>query len=256
MTANSSGQNWDPDHYQRVAGYVPVLGRPVLELLDPQPHEAVLDLGCGDGALTQELAALAGRVVAVDASAEQVAAARARGLDARVVRAEALAGEADFAAAFDAVFSNAALHWVPDAAAVATGIGRALKPGGRFVAEFGGAGNVGAVRTAVHQHMTARGFDPDALDPWYFPTTDAYAAVLEAAGLTVDSIELIDRPTPVPGGVGEWLGMFAGTFLSALPAADRGPFKRAVTRDLQATLTDANGQWFVDYVRLRVAAHA
>ncbi len=252
MTAD---QHWDPDRYQRVAGFVPVLGRPVLDLLDPQPHEAVLDLGCGDGALTVELAARAAGVVAVDASPEQVAAARARGLDARVMRAEALAAQTDLHGAFDAVFSNATLHWVPDAAAAAEGIRRVLKPGGRFVAEFGGAGNVAAVRTALHAQLAARGIDPTALDPWYFPTPEEYTAVLAAAGLTVDTIELIDRPTPVPEGIAAWLDTFAGPFLSAVPADERGLFKDAIAGELLPTLTDDNGQWFVDYVRLRVAAH-
>src|SRR5579862_4266048 len=130
-------QRWDPGRYQETAGFVAVLGEPLLELLAAKPGERILDLGCGDGALTEKIAAVAS-VVAVDASADQIKAARARGLDAHVMDGTKLAFENEF----DAVFSNAALHWMRDPDAVIAGVWRALKPGGRFVAECGGAGNV------------------------------------------------------------------------------------------------------------------
>jgi trans-aconitate methyltransferase len=134
-------QHWDPARYQRNAGFVAALGQPVVELLAPRSGERILDLGCGDGALTEVLARDA-RVTGVDASAEQVGAARARGLDAHVADGTRLG----FAAEFDAVFSNAALHWMRDPDAVIDGVWRVLKPGGRFVGECGGAGNVATVR--------------------------------------------------------------------------------------------------------------
>ena len=134
-------QTWNPDQYARNAGFVPALGLPVVELLDPQPGERILDLGCGDGVLTEKLASLGCQVVGVDSSAAQVAAAQARGLDARVVDAHELPFEAEF----DAVFSNAALHWMRQPEAVIAGVWRALEPGGRFVGELGGAGNIAPV---------------------------------------------------------------------------------------------------------------
>src|SRR5579859_7306931 len=167
-------QRWDPGRYRENAGFVAVLGEPLLDLLAPKPGERILDLGCGDGALTRKIAAVA-RVVAVDASADQVQAARARGLDAHVMDGTRLGFEREF----DAVFSNAALHWMRDPDAVIDGVWRALKPGGRFVAECGGAGNVAAVREALCRAVARRGVDGHAVSPWYFPSVDEYQGRLE-----------------------------------------------------------------------------
>ena len=136
-------QHWDPERYSRVAGFVPALGQPVVDLLAPKPGERILDLGCGDGPLTLKLQELGAHVVGVDASPDQIAAAQRLGLDARVVDAHDLR----LPPAFDAVFSNAALHWMKKPDAVIAGVWRALKPGGRFVGEMGAAGNVGTVVT-------------------------------------------------------------------------------------------------------------
>jgi len=157
-------QHWDPARYQRNAGFVAVLGQPVVELLAPRPDERILDLGCGEGTLTAVRARQA-RVTGVDASVEQVAAARVRGLDAHVADGTRLGC---FAEEFDAVFSNAALHWMRDPDAVIDGVWRALKPGGCFVGECGGAGNVATVRGALVAVLARRGIDGDAASPWYF----------------------------------------------------------------------------------------
>src|SRR3984957_11900410 len=157
-------QSWDPDGYARNARFVSDLGAPLIELLAPQAGERILDLGCGDGALTEKLVACGCTVVGVDGSAEQIAAACKRGLDARVKNGEQL----DFDHEFDAVFSNAALHWMKRADAVIEGVRRALKSGGRFVAEMGGAGCVAKVRAALTAALSQRGIDAGPLDPWYF----------------------------------------------------------------------------------------
>ena len=137
-------QGWDPDRYARQARFVADLGMPVVDLLAPQSGEKILDLGCGDGALTIKLQDLGVDVIGVDASAPQIEAARALGLDARVMDGQRLDLPAE---AFDAVFSNAALHWMDeDPDAVIQGVWRALRPGGRFVAEMGGGDNVGRIR--------------------------------------------------------------------------------------------------------------
>lgn len=243
-------QRWDPERYARTAAFVPALGQPVLELLAPRPGERILDIGCGDGALTEKLVASGCRVVGVDGSAEQVEAARARGLDARVADAEAL----DFDGGFDAAFSNAALHWMKRPDAVIDGVWRALEPGGRFVGEMGGAGNVAAIRDALYRVLGARGIDAAASDPWYFPTAEAYRAKLEARGFRVRSIELFQRPTPLPGPMTDWLDTFAGTFLDPLPAGARDAVKAEVARALAPVLRDAARRWHADYVRLRFAA--
>ena len=245
-----TGQSWDPERYARTARFVAEHGASVLELLDPKPGERVLDLGCGDGALTVEIARAGAEVVGVDASAEQIAATRALGIDARVMSGDALTFDAEF----DAVFTNAALHWIKDAPAVIAGVRRALKPGGRFVGEMGGAGNCAAVRGALHEALADRGIDPDKLDPWFFPDETEYGGLLKAEGFEVQAIERFNRPTLIPGPLEDWLDTFCESFLKALPNADQGPTKAAIAASLRSTLCDDDGKWTVDYVRLRFDA--
>src|SRR5262245_42969160 len=210
---SDSSQRWDPDAYARNARFVADLGAPLLEMLAPRAGERILDLGCGDGALTEKLVALGCEVVGVDSSPEQVAAARARGLDAHVVDARSLGFDAEF----DAVLSNAVLHWVKDADAALAGVARALRSHGRFVAELGGAGCVAHIRSALHAELTARGLDASRYDPWYFPTLEDYRSRLERASFEVVDIALFDRPTPLPGDVVGWLETFAQAFLRDVP---------------------------------------
>ena len=249
-SAPAPTQRWDPDRYARNARFVADLGQPVVELLAPQEGERVLDLGCGDGVLTRKVTDLGVDVVGVDSSAEQVAAACGLGLDARVMSGDALA----FADEFDAVFSNAALHWVLRPAEVVAGVWRALRPGGRFVGEMGGHGNVRHIVSALVAALDRRGVDGGASIPWYFPTPDAYRGLLEAQGFKVQTIELIPRPTPLPGDIAGWLNTFAENFLRRVPAAERPAFLDEVAAALRPTLCDAEGRWTADYVRLRFAA--
>lgn len=243
-------QQWHPDTYARNARFVSDLGAGVFQLLAPQPGERVLDLGCGDGALTEKLVAAGCRVIAIDSSAEQIGAARARGLDARRGSAETL----PFKAEFDAVFSNAALHWIPNAGAVIASVHRALKRGGRFVAELGGAGCVQTVRLALIAAANRRGLDGAALDPWFFPTADAYRALLEAHGFRVRAITLFPRPTPLPGDITDWLETFAQPFVGAVPQDHQRAFIQEVRAAVEPALFDAVRGWSADYVRLRFDA--
>lgn len=250
MNAIREAQSWSAQGYAHNARFVADLGQAVLDLLAPRGGERILDLGCGDGALTMKLAEAGAAVIGADSSTELVAAARALGLDARVVDGHNL----DFAREFDAVFSNAALHWMPGADAVIDGVRRALKPGGRFVGEFGGHGNVAAIVTALIAALDAQGLDGAARLPWFFPTPAEYAAKLEAAGFTVDAIGLIPRPTPLPTGMRGWLDTFANPFLADVDAALRGRILDQVEAFLAPSLRDRAGRWTADYVRLRFAA--
>jgi len=245
-----STQTWDPEGYARHARFVSELGQPVVELLAPRPGERILDLGCGDGALTELLVALGCEVIGVDASAAQVAAAQARGLDARVADGQALA----FNAEFDAVFSNAALHWMRDTPRLLAGVHRALRPGGRFVAECGGHGCVETIHRSLIECLDERGLDGAAASPWYFPTAEDYGDKLAAAGFEVRSIALFPRPTPLPGDLLGWLETFAESFTRVLPAAERAAYLREVQTRAEPALRDASGRWAADYVRLRFAA--
>jgi SAM-dependent methyltransferase len=188
--------------------------------------------------------------VAVDASEEQVAGARSRGLDARVALGESL----PFADEFDAVFSNAALHWMRDASAVLASVHRALRPGGRFVAEMGGAGNVAAIRASLVEAVARRGVDGRALDTLYLPTAEEYRARLESHGFAVQTISLFARPTPLPGELSAWIETFAQGFLLAVPESERPRLIDEVTAALRPRLFDPERGWVADYVRLRFAA--
>jgi trans-aconitate methyltransferase len=243
-------QTWDPERYARNARFVADLGMPVVELLDPKPGERILDVGCGDGALTEKLVAMGCTVVGVDGSAAQVDAARARGLECHIMDGEHLA----FANEFDAVFSNAALHWMKRADAVIAGVWRALKPGGRFVAECGGSGCVATIEGALVSALNRRGIDGARANPWYFPTTDDYGGRLQARGFRIDLIALIPRPTPLPGDITGWLDTFAESFTAVLPADQRAGFIDEVREAVRPTLCDTQGNWSADYVRLRFAA--
>ncbi|MEM8687686.1 MAG: class I SAM-dependent methyltransferase [Pseudomonadota bacterium] len=243
-------QAWHPEDYAANARFVSDLAGAVLEWLDPQPGEHILDLGCGDGALTLKLSEIGARVVGVDASENFVAAAKDQGVDARLMNGEAL----QFSKEFDVVFSNAALHWMTNPSAVIEGVARALKPGGRFVAEFGGFGNVAAIATALRAVAHVRGGDDSQVAPWFFPSPEEYSELLRAQGFAVDRIGLYPRPTPLKTGMGPWLRTFRTPFFEQY-----GDEADAVLNDvvelLKPALCDAQGNWMADYVRLRVEAH-
>lgn len=242
--------HWDARGYARAARFVSDLGAPVVALLDPRPGERILDLGCGDGALTARLAEAGAEVRGVDASPDMVAAARERGIEAQVMDAAALT----FAREFDAVFSNAALHWMTDAEAVLAGVARALVPGGRFVAEQGGMGNVAAIRTALIAVLAEEGVETTLHDVWRFPSPAEQTAALEAAGFVVESMELIPRPTPVAAGMEQWLAVLAAPAMAKLPEPRREAARARVAALAAPALRDGAGNWTADYVRLRFRA--
>ncbi len=220
-----------------------------MEWLDPTPGERILDLGCGDGVLTAELKALGCDVLGLDISDDLLSAARRRGVAVVHGDGQALA----YSNEFDAVFSNAALHWMTEAKAVAEGVAKALKPGGRFVAEFGGHGNVAAIATAMRATAICRKGDPALAGPWFFPTPEVYRGILEAAGLAVKRIGLFPRPTPLKTGMAAWLLVFRKPFFEQF-GSDQDAVLAEVEDLLRPVLCDQLGNWTADYVRLRVEA--
>ena len=242
-------EKWDPDLYERSFGFVSAYGNEVLDLLDPQPGERILDLGCGDGVLTARIAATGARVTGLEADPRLAAAARGRGIAVIEQDAHAAFGTD----AWDAVFSNAALHWMRDPETVLTNIARALRPGGRLVAEQGGFGNVAAIVTALHAALEAAGAPlPDPF-PWDFPSPTGQRQRLAAAGLEPVEVALIPRPTPLPTGMAGWLETFADPFLTGLPADTAAAIRADTLRRLGALHDPAEG-WIADYMRLRFIA--
>ena len=251
MSSNerASAQTWSPESYDRHARFVSDLAGEILAWLDPKPGERILDLGCGDGVLTARLRDLGCDVMGVDSGADMIAAARALGLDARLIDGH----ELPFRDEFDAVFSNAALHWMVKPRLVLAGVWQALKPHGRFVAEFGGHGNVAAIVTAMRAIALKRGGDADLAGPWFFPSPEVYREMLEEQGFAVKRIGLYPRPTPLKTGMKAWLKLFRKPFFEQF-----GPKLEEILDETEALLRpclcDAKGRWTADYVRLRVEA--
>ena len=246
----SQTTSWNPESYAKNARFVSDLGEPLLQLLDPKPGELILDLGCGDGALTEKIASAKSAVIGVDRSLPQVRAATARGLIALVMDGQCLSMKRRF----DEVFTNAALHWIKDAEKVVTGVAGCLKAGGRFVGEFGGQSNVEKIRSALHAGLRKRGIDPWTIDPWYYPSPEEFSRLLTAQGFSVATIELVPRPTKLPGDIHSWLEVFAQPFTKSVRESDRAKFLQEVRGNLASTLRDSEGNWFADYVRLRFRA--
>jgi SAM-dependent methyltransferase len=237
---------WDADRYVDEAAFVPTHGVPVVDVLAPQPGERILDLGCGDGGLTVRIAASGATVVGVDSSAEMVSVARQRGLDARVIDGQRL----PFDAEFDAVFTNAALHWMADLPSVLAGVRRALRPGGRFVGEFAAAGNIADIGLAVSAARLRLGLGP-AGNPWRTSDADEFAALCEATGLTVDMVEEFPRPTPLPNGLNSWLRVFGEPLLADVDGSQRDDVIAAAVQFARPWMTDRRGRWTAGYRRLR-----
>ena len=249
FNSSSSKQTWSADSYSTHGRFVADLAGAVFDWLAPQAGEKILDLGCGDGALTLKLADAGADVLGVDMSDDLLSAARARGLTVQNGDGHTLG----FSAQFDAVFSNAALHWMSQPEKVIDGISRALKPGGRFVAEFGGHGNVAAIVTAMRAVGARRSGDETLAGPWFFPSPEVYADMLRDAGLEVRRIGLFPRPTPLKTGMKEWLKLFRKPFFAQF-GDQADAVLDEVEQLLRPSLCDARGNWTADYVRIRVEA--
>ncbi len=240
---------WNAQDYAENAGFVPALGAPVLDLLAPQAGEQILDLGCGDGVLTARIAASGAHVLGVDTDPDMLEAARARGLQVEQADGQALG----FESSFDAVFSNAALHWMPDQNAVAAGVWRALKPGGRYVGECGGFMNIAAIRTALRAVLLRHGFSPESGGGQTYQTAESFFALSAAAGFVEIDARIIPRQTPLPTGIRGWLKTFRAGFLdeAGVPEAAREAVISETEALLKPLLCDSAGNWTADYVRLR-----
>jgi len=247
--------SWNSELYQSSHAFVWQFGRDLLAVLAPKPGERILDVGCGTGQLTADIANAGAEVVGLDLSAEMIAAASANFPQLRFEVADIAA--ANYKGEFDAVFSNAALHWVRDQNAAIGAIARALKPGGRFVFEMGGRGNIQRIWNAAIQALSAMGVkDPEKLSPWFYPSIGEYAPMLESRGLLVTLAVLFDRPTPLEGGergLRNWLQMF-GMFASSILRPDQREELMERIEMIARPALLRNRQWTIDYKRLRMIA--
>lgn len=242
-------QTWDADQYVNHASFVATHGLPVVELLNPKEGERILDLGCGDGALTLEIEKIGATIYGVDSSASMIETAVKRGLTAEVVSGDSLT----FKNEFDAVFSNAALHWMTNSDAVISGVHKSLKTGGRFVGEFGGRGNIDSLTNAMTEVFKEHPEFGEFQNPWYFPSVEEYENKLRNNGFNVLYIELIPRPTPLNSGVKEWLNIFSNGIIGNLNQDEKELFLNEVEKLAKPYLFN-NGEWVADYVRLRFYA--
>ncbi|MFN8584334.1 MAG: methyltransferase domain-containing protein [Dehalococcoidia bacterium] len=254
MTTDA-GQQWDASAYGQRFGFVAQLAEDLVGLLDPQPGERIVDLGCGTGTLTAQIASRGAEVLGIDADPAMIEAARAAypALRFEVVSAYDFAADAPI----DAVFSNAALHWMTRPEDVLHHVAAALRPGGRFVAEMGGGRNTELVSAAIRDALARRGIPPERqAHPWYFPTPAEYATLLERHGFEVRALWHFERFTQlVPGdhALADWLTMFASPFTGDLTAEDRAAF-HAEVEDATRHALYVDGRWHVDYRRLRFVA--
>jgi SAM-dependent methyltransferase len=244
---------WDAVRYQDQHSFVWRYGANLMESLNPQPGERILDVGCGTGQLTAEIARSGATVVGLDKSAEMLAEARKNYPDLAFLLGDAASfhfPEPPLSKPFDAVFSNAVLHWVKDPEGAVKSIAQALRPAGRFIAEFGGKGNNASVQAALRAVL---GPSADEQSPWYYPSVGEYAPILERHGFEVREASLFDRPTPLEGedGMENWLRMFTGSYWRHLPTDRADGVVRQLVDRLRPTLY-RDGIWTVDYRRLRV----
>ena len=254
MSDYPKSNSWDATKYDVYGTFVWRLGADLIELLDPRPDERILDVGCGTGHLTAKIAEAGAEMLGIDASQAMIERARS---NYPLLRFEVLdALEMDLGGQFDAVFSNAALHWITKPEIAVSKIFDALKPGGRFVAEFGGEGNISTIIAAIHRACEQVGAPVTSDDSWYFPSVFEYSRLLEHAGFTVESAHLFDRPTPIgheENALSIWLEVFSGRLLKGLPKSERNRALSIVEAELRPTMY-RDETWVADYVRLRVMA--
>ncbi len=245
-----AGDHWKAENYAKHAHFVAKLTSEVLQDLKPEMGEHILDLGCGDGALAKDLQLRGCRVVGLDNSRELLSIAQRKGIKTILGDAQKMA----FNDEFDAVFSNAAMHWMPLQSELASRVYRSLKQGGRFVGEMGGAGNIQTLIQALKEVLPRFGLDFASRNPWTFPTVQQQRDTLEKAGFQVKKCTLRQRPTKLPTDIRGWFLTFGQTWLSDLDPETCEKFFDELVEICHPLLCNSAGEWMVDYVRLNFVA--
>lgn len=235
--------------FKNKESFIADLAAPILEMLQPKDGEEILDLGCGDGSLALEIKKSGANVQGVDLNTDKVQQARAKGIDASVVNITQISFENQF----DAIFSNAVLNWVKNQTSAIHHLHKALKKGGRLIAEFGGEGNVKTISDAMQEVFDNNTDFGSFKNPWYYPSAQEYKKLLEENGFSVEYCELVPKPTRVVN-IDQWLDAFAATIVSSLTKEEKLKFKEQVKKILEPKLYTKENDWTIDYVRLRVKA--
>jgi trans-aconitate methyltransferase len=246
--------NWDSSLYDQKHAFVFEYGKGLIPLLQPQPGELILDLGCGTGHLTQTIAESGAQVIGIDSSTSMIETAQITYPQLEFLVADAK--DFTFASPFDAIFSNATLHWIVEAEQVARCIAASLKHGGRFIAEFGGKDCVATIRTAIQKSFREQ-LHREVDFGWYFPSIGEYASLLERHDLDVRSALLFERPTPLEDGemgLRNWIQMFGERVFHNVPDDVKQQILERTEEKTRDRLFN-NGQWVADYTRLRIVAY-
>jgi len=251
---STSNCDWNSSLYQENHAFVWKYGENLLEILNPQPNEIILDLGCGTGQLTAKITESGTEVIGIDSASEMIEKAQNNYPQLKFKVADARNFE--LSQPVDAIFSNAVLHWIPEADEVINCINKSLKTGGRFIAEFGGRGNIDSIVKALYAALEKIGVDASKLNPWYFPSISEYAAKLEKQGFEVVYSNLFSRPTLLQDrdtGLANWIKMFGGNFFTELSESEINQVIQDVEKQLKPKLYQ-DGNWFADYRRIQVKA--
>jgi len=254
MTIQHGQQQWDARNYDRSMPFVSGFGLEVVQWLNPQAGERIIDWGCGTGDLSAKIAESGAKVHGIDFSREMIQEATTKYPHLSFEHADGQHWSTTEPA--DAIFSNAALHWMKDAPSTAQAMASALRPGGRLIAEFGGQGNVASISTALKEAMTAHGWYEESINPWYFPSIGEYATLLEQVGFRVMQAIHFNRPTLLQHGeqgMENWLDTFAGSFLNHLAKEQRAVVVQEVVERIRPQLMQ-DGKWVADYCRIRIHA--
>ena len=252
---NASFNQWDVELYESKHSFVSNLAIDLLELLSPQNGEKILDLGCGTGHLTYKITTKGTRVIGIDNTSTMIERANSYYPDIKFLVRDGV--NLELKETFDAVFSNATLHWIKEQKKVINNIWRLLKPGGRFVAEFGGKGNIKTIISGIYEALDAAGYGGNKqLNPWYFPSIGEYATLLESEGFLLTFATLLERPTKLEGGeygLRNWIKMFANCFFKEIPERKQNTIIDDIQNRLRSHLFD-QGKWIADYKRIRIMA--
>lgn len=250
MPQDAASPTWDPEHYDAHGRFISRYGLELLEWLAAQPGEHIMDFGCGDGFLTQEIAQTGAQVLGIDLDPRMVAATQARGLEAQLSDGTSLS----FEGTFDAVFSNSVLQWIRPPEPAVSAIAQSLRPGGRFVVDVAGLGNLAAILVAMQAVSDELGGNPDLAFPFYAPTASEFSTLLEATGFEIERAETSPRYTALPTELWNWIGSIFRPFFTQFDDETNAAVRGRVLELLEPVLRDTSGAWHIDHVRVRVIA--